>query len=144
MAWLATDLDVLQLDAGIGHQLEVDRLEPLADDLQARARQQVVHVGDAAGDGVLHRDHPERAGRPTSPPRRRPRTSAVRNRLIIWEGLTAGFVGVGARFALKGDGFAGHGCRFLPSSGGASGKVIEPKRTAPSLPETTPWPVRRR
>ena len=30
---------LIQRDARIGHQLEVDRLEPLADDLQARGRQ---------------------------------------------------------------------------------------------------------
>ena len=51
-------------------------LEVLADDVQARARQQVVDVGDAAGDRVLDRDHaPGRRGR-RAPRRTRPRRSA--------------------------------------------------------------------
>jgi hypothetical protein len=52
---------VFQAGPPVGHQLETDRLEPFADDLQPRGRQQVVHVRDAAGDGVLHRDHAQLA-----------------------------------------------------------------------------------
>ena len=37
----------------------MDRQEPLADDVQAGLRQQMMDVGDAAGDRVLDRDHAE-------------------------------------------------------------------------------------
>ena len=37
----------------------MDRQEVLADDVQPRGRQQMVDVGDAAGDRVLDRDHGE-------------------------------------------------------------------------------------
>jgi hypothetical protein len=39
------------------HQMEADRQEMLADDVQARARQEMMDVGDAAGDRVVDRDH---------------------------------------------------------------------------------------
>ena len=40
-------------------QLKMDRQKGLADDVQVGGRQQVVNVGDPAGDRVLDRDHAE-------------------------------------------------------------------------------------
>ena len=62
--WLVDHLDVFELCARIGHQVELDALEPLRHDLKARAGEQVVYVRDAARDGVLHRDHGEVANGP--------------------------------------------------------------------------------
>ena len=55
--WLSTSLDRLQRGAGHAQELVVHAHELLADDVQAAARQQVVDVGDAAGDRVVDRDH---------------------------------------------------------------------------------------
>ncbi len=49
--------DFADLDALQRHELEADRQEVLADDVEAGLRQQVVDVGDAAGERVLDRDH---------------------------------------------------------------------------------------
>ena len=57
--WLSTDLDGLQRRALRRHQVEMDRQEILADDVQLGVRHQVMDVGDAAGDRVLDRDHAE-------------------------------------------------------------------------------------
>ena len=57
--WLWTVLIVASVAPWHRHQLEVDRQEVFADDVQARGRQQMVDVGDAAGDRVLDRDHAE-------------------------------------------------------------------------------------
>jgi hypothetical protein len=54
--WLSTVLMSVSF-ARAGHHLVVDGQKPLADDMQARLRQQMVDVGDAAGDRVLDRDH---------------------------------------------------------------------------------------
>jgi len=43
-------LDIGKLRAARRHQLMMDRLEPFADDEQAGLRQQVMDVGDAAGE----------------------------------------------------------------------------------------------
>ena len=39
------------------HQLKPDGQEELTDDVEARGRQQVVHIADAARDGILNGDH---------------------------------------------------------------------------------------
>ena len=52
-------LDVGELGAARRHQLVTDRQEPFADDEQAGLRQQMMDVGDAAGDRILDRDHAE-------------------------------------------------------------------------------------
>jgi len=50
-------LDGLERGALHRQQVVVHALEVLADDVQPRMRHQVVHVGDAARDRVLERDH---------------------------------------------------------------------------------------
>ena len=76
-------LDLVQLRALEPHQLEPDRHEVLGDDVQRRCRQEVVDVGDPAGDRVLHRDHGEfgiaDGGRLRTRPRRS-RTASARAR----------------------------------------------------------------
>ena len=52
-------LDVGKLGAARRHQLMMDRQKPFADDEQAGLRQQMMDVGDAAGDRVFDRDHAE-------------------------------------------------------------------------------------
>ena len=52
-------LDVGELGAARRHQLMMDRQETFADDEQAGLRQQMMDVGDAAGDRILDRDHAE-------------------------------------------------------------------------------------
>ena len=52
-------LDVLERRALDRHQLELDRQEVLADDVQAGVRQQMMNVGDAARDRIFDRDHAE-------------------------------------------------------------------------------------
>ncbi len=84
------------------HELEADRHEILADDVQARFRQQMMDIGDAAGDGVLDRNHGDI------------RLAAFQRHERILEGragqrlhgrehVTAGHVGIGAEIALEGD-----------------------------------------
>ena len=59
--WLCTVLHGREASRpGSAMQLVVHAQEVLADDVQVRLRQQVVDVGDAAGDRVLDRDHGER------------------------------------------------------------------------------------
>ena len=55
--WLRTVRTSVEIGARDRHQLEVDRQEVLADDVQARLRQQVVDVRHPAGDRVVDRDH---------------------------------------------------------------------------------------
>ena len=57
--WLWTLLMSFSVAPLTRHQLEMDRQEMLADDVQAASRQQVVDVGDAAGERILDRDHGE-------------------------------------------------------------------------------------
>ncbi len=52
-------LDAVQRRALRRHQLMLHRQKPFGDDVQARARHQVVDVGDSAGDRVLDQDHAE-------------------------------------------------------------------------------------
>ncbi len=112
-------LDIRQLDALIGHQVKADRLEPLADDLQARGGQQVVHVGHPAGQGVLDRNHAQGADAGLHA-----LEGVLEGRiglgLHVREGVPAGFVTVGAQFALEGDlQFAHAGPLLLARRGGA-------------------------
>ena len=57
--WLSTRLMVLQRGARRRHQLMAHAQEVLADDVEIGVGQQVMDVGDAAGDRVLDRDHGE-------------------------------------------------------------------------------------
>ena len=55
--WLMTRLIVAERRAGHGHQLMADAQEVFADDVETGIGQQMMDVGDAAGDRVLDRDH---------------------------------------------------------------------------------------
>ena len=55
--WLCTVLIVSSVAPGEGHQRELDAQEVLADDVQVGVGQEVVDVGDPAGDRVVDRDH---------------------------------------------------------------------------------------
>ena len=101
-------LQLIQLHAGVGHQLEVDGLEPLTDDFEARRRQQVVHVGHAARDGILHRDHAQLAIVPLD------RLERLLERRVwdgfhVGKGRRAGLVAVRTQLPLKSDSTLGHG-----------------------------------
>ncbi|MNZ78066.1 hypothetical protein D3C78_966280 [compost metagenome] len=102
--------NLILLHAGHHHQLEADRHEVFADDVQARFRQQVMNIRNAAGQCIFNRDHTEisfavfngvegilegRAGQ----------------RLHIREHVAAGHVGIRAEFALEGNTICaqGHG-----------------------------------
>ena len=95
-------LQVLEPDARIGHQLEVDGLEVLADDPQSRGRQQVMDVRNPARDGILHRDHSQTAI--TRPHGLKSLLEGCAGRgLHVGEGGLAGFVAVGPKLSLEGD-----------------------------------------
>ena len=96
-------LDRLETGAGHAEQLVVHAHELLADDVQTATRQQVVHVGDPAGDRVVDRDHGV-ARLPVAHGRERvlERVAGQRDHLGI--GLPAGEMRVGSRHALEGDG----------------------------------------
>ena len=84
------------------HQLMAHAQEMLADDVQAGIRQQMMDVGDAAGDRVLDRDH----GEPRSPPSTAASASSKVGQAsgsMLGIDVAAGEVGVGAGLALKGD-----------------------------------------
>ena len=68
-------LDRFQRGAAHAKQLVVHPHELLADDVQPAARQQVVHVGDPAGDRVVDRDHGVARLPLAHGARRHPRTS---------------------------------------------------------------------
>ncbi len=59
MTWLCTVFSSAELHARKREQLVPHALEMLGDDIEARMRQEVVDVGDAAGDRILDRDHGE-------------------------------------------------------------------------------------
>ena len=60
-------LDRLQRGALGRQQVMHDALEMLADDVQARFRHQVMHVGDAAGERVVDGDHRQRGAARRAP-----------------------------------------------------------------------------
>ena len=95
-------LDGLERRAGRRHQLMAHAQEMLADDVEIGVGQQVMDVGDAAGDRVLDRDHGE--------PRfaRLHRLQRVLERragdgLEVGERLAAGEMRIGAGLALIDD-----------------------------------------
>ncbi len=100
---MAVDVgDRLQRRAVWRHQMKVDWQEVLGDDVEAGVRQQVMDVGDAAGDRILDRDHcvarlallHEADG---------VLEGRARHRFASRIHFIAGDVGVGAGFALVGD-----------------------------------------
>ena len=101
--WLWTSFTLFELAPFGAHQLEADRQEVLAHDVKPRARQQMMDVGDAAGDRVLDRDHGER-GRAIGDRREGVLEGRRGQRLPVGIDLRAGDVGVGAGLPLIGDG----------------------------------------
>jgi peptidoglycan hydrolase-like protein with peptidoglycan-binding domain len=100
--------DVVDPRAGDAKQMMVHPLIVLADDVQAGSGEEVVDIGDPAGDRVLDRDH------------RQCRLAildrgegvferAARQRRHLRTGAAAGEVRVGSRLALEGDGSVGIG-----------------------------------
>ena len=105
----------------MAEQLEVDRQEVLADDVQARGRQEMVDVGDAAGDRVLDRDHAER--RPRRPDGGEGVLEGGAGQRLASPGNTSrqAMCGVGAGLALVGDELVRVGMR-------PSFSVLRPRR----------------
>ena len=94
--------DVGEFGAARRHQLVMDRQEIFADDEQAGLRQQMMDVGDAAGDRILDRDHAE-IGFPRGDRGQRVLEGRAGQRLGVGIGLDDGDVGIGARLALERD-----------------------------------------
>ena len=83
-------------------QLEMNRQECLADDVQAGGGQQIVDVGDAAGDRILDRNH-AKIGRAVLDRREGVLECRARQRIHFGKAFDAGDMRIGARFALIGD-----------------------------------------
>ena len=114
-------LDVGEFGAARRHQLMMDRQEPFADDEQAGLRQQMMDIGDAAGDRVLDRDHAE-VGFARGDRGQRVLEGRAGQRLGVGIGLGDGDMGIRARLALECDfhGFGrcfGHGAPCISRSG---------------------------
>ena len=100
--WLRTRLMVFSVAPGVRHQLVAHAQEVLADDVEIGVGQQVMDVGDAAGDRVLDRDHGEaRFARLHRLQRVLERRAG--DRFQVGERLAAGEVRIGARLALIDD-----------------------------------------
>ncbi len=78
--WLRTRLTVCKRCAGRRHQLVAHAQEVLPDDVEIGVGQQVMDVGDAAGDRVLDGDHGEARFARLHRLQARPRTSGRRPR----------------------------------------------------------------
>jgi hypothetical protein len=110
-------LDVADFGPAGRHQLMMHRQEPLADDEEAGLRQEMMNVGDAAGDRILDRDHAE-VGLARGDRGQRVLESRAGQRFSVGIGLGDGDVGVRARLALECDfhdlGRLGHGALYQP------------------------------
>ena len=95
-------LDVVELGAARRHQLMADRQKPFADDEQAGLRQQMMDVGDAAGDRILDRDHAE-IGFARRDRRKRVLEGGAGQRLGVGIGFDDGDMGIRPRLALECD-----------------------------------------
>jgi hypothetical protein len=105
--------DFRAVDARQRHQLEMNRHEILADDMQLGFGQQVVNIGDPAGDRVFDRDH--RQVRFTLSQRiEGVFEGGARQGLHGWKHVTARHVGICAKLALKGDAVGGSGHQVCP------------------------------
>ena len=100
--WLCTVRIESSDGAGQRHQRELDAQEVLADDVQARVRQEVVDVGDPARDRVVDRDHRE-LGVPALDGGEDVLEGGARHRFPVGVVQVADHVGVGSRLALVGD-----------------------------------------
>ena len=90
----------------------MDRQKGLADDVQPRGRQQVVDVGDAAGDRILDRDHAE-IRRAVLQRGERVLEGRAGQRLVVGKVLDAGDMRIGAGLALIGDRLRRRSSAFL-------------------------------
>ena len=104
--WLWTVLIVFRRGAFRRHELEADGQEVLADDVQARIGQEMVDVGDAAGDRILDRDHGE-IGRALLDRGEAILEGRAGNRLGLGIDLAGRDLGIGAGLALENDRFFG-------------------------------------
>ena len=96
----------------------MDRQEIFADDVQVGVRQQVMDVGDAAGDRVLDRDHAE-IGLAGGDRRQRVLEGRAGQRLASRIDLARGDMGIGAGLALERDfqlGHVGHPWRLVSAA----------------------------
>ena len=94
--------DVFEMGAFDAEQIEMDRQEIFADDIEPGGRQQMMDVGDAAGDRIFDRDHGE-LRRAVRDGRERVFESGAGQGLQFGKDIAAGDVGIGARLALIGD-----------------------------------------
>ena len=100
--WLWTDLMSFSGAPLDRHELEMDRQEMLADDVEAGGRQQMVDVGDAAGERILDRDHGE-LGLALLDRGEAVLEGRAGHGLVVGIDLLAGEVGVGSGLALEHD-----------------------------------------
>ena len=88
--------DRAEIGLGHAHQLEVDREEVFAHDMEARGREEMVDVRHAARDGVLDRDHAE-FGLPVLHGRKGVLEGRTRQRLPVGMHLLSRDMGVRSR-----------------------------------------------
>ena len=127
----------------------MDRQEPFADDEQAGRRQQMMDVGDAAGDRILDRDHAE-IGLARGDRGQRVLEGRARQRLGVRIGLDDGDMGIGARLALECDFRAFWSCRRpfssrsgfgqYPAGGFEVGRGVDPARDGVDDGDVDPHP----
>ena len=113
-------LQLTELRARKCQKLLPDALEMLADDIELRIRQEMMNVGDAAGDRILDRDHGE-LGFATLHRGERILEGRAWQRLHVRIGIATGEMRVGAWLALEGDFVGsrfGHWCRGQGSTAG--------------------------
>ena len=94
--------DRVEGGAGDGQQRELDAQEVLGDDVEVGVGQEVVDVGDPAGDRVVDRDH-RQVGLAALHGREDVLERRAGERLVVGVVLAADQVGVRARLALVGD-----------------------------------------
>ena len=134
--WLCTALIDFSVAPATRHQVEVDGHEVLGDDVQAGGRQQVVDVGDAAGERILDRDHRD-VGLALLDRGEAILERRARQRLGVGIDLAAGQVRVRPRLALERHQFR-LGCHRLPSEN--RGDVAQCRRPGVTLADGRPRP----
>lgn len=96
--------DIFHFRAGNRQKVVAHGLVMLADDREFGGRKQMMHVRDAARDGVLHRDHAD-IGAALLHGGESVVEGEAGQGLVVREHGAAGEVGIGSGRALKGDGF---------------------------------------
>ena len=100
--WLWTVRMSFSVAPAYRHQMEVDRQEVFADDVEPGCRQQMVNVGDASGDRVLDRDH-RQFGLALLDRREAVLEGRAGHRLVAGIDFAAGQVGIRSGFPLEHD-----------------------------------------